>query len=74
MPSIAVTRELNAAIGDCELTFLPRSSIDFARAQQQHQDYQTALASLGCEVVVVPAPGARGRAASHDLVNSHAVP
>jgi len=56
MGTIAVTRELAAAIANCELTFLPRSKIDFARAQQQHLDYQSALSSLGCEVVVVPAP------------------
>ena len=56
MENIAVTRELTAAIGDCELTFLPRSRIDFAQAQQQHLDYQSALSSLGCELVVIPAP------------------
>ena len=56
MRTIAVTRELSAGIGNCELTFLPRSEIDFARARQQHLDYQSALSSLGCEVVVVPAP------------------
>jgi dimethylargininase len=56
MQTIAVTRELSAGIGGCELTFLPRSDIHFGRAQQQHQDYQAALSSLGCELVVVPAP------------------
>lgn len=56
MRTIAVTRELTTAIGNCELTFLPRSEIDVARAQQQHQDYQSALSSLGCEAVVIPAP------------------
>ena len=56
MRTIAVTRELSAGIGNCELTFLPRAEIDFARARQQHLDYQSALSSLGCEVVVVPAP------------------
>ena len=56
MRTVAVTRELTAAIGNCELTFLHRSAIDFAHAQQQHRDYQSALSSLGCEVVVVPAP------------------
>ncbi|MDH3819982.1 MAG: dimethylargininase [Gammaproteobacteria bacterium] len=56
MRTVAVTRELTAAIGNCELTFLHRSAIDFALAQQQHRDYQSALSSLGCEVVVVPAP------------------
>jgi len=54
MPIIAITRELNAAIGGCELTFLPRVSIDVALAQEQHQQYQSALSSLGCEVVVLP--------------------
>ena len=56
MQTIAVTRELSAEIGNCELTFLPRSNIDFGRAQQQHQDYQSALSSLGCETVSIPAP------------------
>src|SRR5210317_135129 len=56
METIAVTREMTAAIGECELTFLHRSAIDFGLAQQQHRDYQSALSSLGCEVVVVPAP------------------
>ena len=56
MRTVAVTRELTAGIGNCELTYLHRSEIDFALAQQQHQDYQSALSSLGCDVVVVPAP------------------
>ncbi len=50
----AITRELNPAIGDCELTFLPRVSIDPALALRQHEQYQAALASLGCEIVTVP--------------------
>jgi dimethylargininase len=56
MRTIAVTRELSPGIGNCELTFLPRAEIDFARAQQQHLDYQSALSLLGCEVVVIPVP------------------
>ena len=56
MRTVAITRELTDAIGNCELTFLQRSAIDYARAQQQHRDYQSALSSVGCEVVVVPAP------------------
>ena len=56
MRTIAVTRELSAGIVNCELTFLPRSEIDPGRAQQQHLDYQSALSSLGCETVVIPAP------------------
>jgi dimethylargininase len=50
----AVTREVSAAVGDCELTFLPRVKIDIGRVSQQHQKYQTVLSSLGCEVVTVP--------------------
>jgi dimethylargininase len=54
MALIAITRELNTAIGRCELTFLRRASIDIALAQQQHQHYQSVLSSIGCEIVVVP--------------------
>ncbi len=54
MALIAITREVNTAIGSCELTFLRRDNIDTALALQQHQDYQSALSSLGCEIVVVP--------------------
>ena len=54
MALIAITREVNAAIRNCELSFLPRVSIDIALALQQHQHYQSALSSLGGEIVVVP--------------------
>ena len=54
MALIAITREIDTAIGHCELTFLRRTSIDIALALQQHQQYQSVLSSLGCEVVVVP--------------------
>jgi len=50
----AITREVNPAIGRCELTFLPRVKIDADVLLQQHQQYQTLLSSLGCEVVTVP--------------------
>jgi len=50
----AITRDLNQAIGSCELTFLPRARIDPALAQQQHKLYQAALSSLGCEIITVP--------------------
>ena len=49
----AITRDVNAAIGSCELTFLPRVSIDASLASQQHRQYQSVLASLGCEIVTV---------------------
>jgi len=50
----AITRELNPAIVDCELTFQSRVAIDASLAHQQHEQYQAALADLGCEIVVVP--------------------
>lgn len=50
----AITRDVNTALGSCELTFLPRVRIDTGLAQQQHAEYQRALSSLGCEIVVVP--------------------
>lgn len=51
---IAITREVNRALGSCELTFLPRVSIDPDLAQRQHEQYLAALATLGCEIIVVP--------------------
>jgi dimethylargininase len=50
----AITREVNAAIGSCELTFLSRIEIDIDLALKQHEQYQSALSSLGCEIVSVP--------------------
>lgn len=50
----AVTREVNAALDTCELTFLSRIRIDIDLAMEQHQQYQSALSSLGCEIVSVP--------------------
>jgi len=54
MALTAITREVNTDLGSCELTFLPRVSIDIGLAQQQHQHYQSVLSSLGCGIVVVP--------------------
>jgi hypothetical protein len=54
MTRIAITRELNTGLGDCELTYQSRVAIDIPLAQQQHAYYQSALSSLGCEIVVVP--------------------
>lgn len=51
---IAMTRDVNADIGNCELTFLPRVRLNADLAMQQHRQYQLALSSLGCEIVTVP--------------------
>jgi dimethylargininase len=50
----AITRDVNAGMGNCELTFLPRVTISARLASQQHQQYQSVLSSLGCEIVTVP--------------------
>lgn len=50
----AITRAVSAGMGSCELTFLPRTRIDIDLASQQHQQYQSTLSSLGCEIVTVP--------------------
>lgn len=54
MPLTAITRDVNAAMDSCELTFVSRDTIDTALAVQQHEDYQSALSSLGCEIVTIP--------------------
>jgi dimethylargininase len=55
---IALTRDVDPSLADCELSFVDRTPIDVARAQRQHAAYCAALAGLGCEVVVLPpAPG-----------------
>ena len=48
---IAITREVSRSIAQCELTHFSRVQIDLELARRQHQQYQLALAELGCEVV-----------------------
>jgi dimethylargininase len=52
---IAMVRPVSRRIVDCELTHLARSPIDYDRAVAQHEEYQSALKALGCELVTVPA-------------------
>jgi dimethylargininase len=52
---IAITRGVSATINDCELTHLPPAAIDVALAREQHAAYESALASLGCEIRRIPA-------------------
>ncbi len=51
---VAITRQVSAAIGACELTHLPRVPIDVELARAQHRAYEQALASLGCRVLTLP--------------------
>ncbi len=55
---IAITRDVPRSIALCQLTHRDREPIDFVRATLQHQDYRRLLASLGCEVVSLPADDA----------------
>jgi len=52
---VAITRGISATINDCELTHVPRTPIDVALAREQHAVYESALASLGCEIRRIPA-------------------
>lgn len=52
---IAVTRDASATLGDCQLSFVPRTGIDLGRAREQHSAYRAALESLGCRVIALPA-------------------
>jgi dimethylargininase len=50
----AITRDVNADMGNCELTFMSRTGINTGLAIEQHQNYQSVLSSLGCRIVTVP--------------------
>jgi dimethylargininase len=52
---VAITRPVPQSLTDCELTHLPRVSIDSALARAQHAEFERTLAALGCEIVQVPA-------------------
>jgi dimethylargininase len=52
---MALLRGVPPSIVDCELTFLERRPIDFARAVEQHRAYARTLADLGLELIELPA-------------------
>jgi dimethylargininase len=51
---LAFTRSVPASIQHCELTHLAREPIDYARAVAEHDEYEAALARLGCRVQRLP--------------------
>ena len=51
----ALTRAVSPSLGACELTWMERQTIDFARAAEQHQSYERALSELGLHVISLPA-------------------
>jgi dimethylargininase len=52
---IAITRSPGPELARCELTHLPRRSIDIDRACAQHQAYKDALRGVGVRVIELPA-------------------
>src|SRR6188474_3435884 len=55
MKPIAIIRPVSTCIVDCELTHLAREPIDYARAAEQHAQYEAALIRRGCKIVRIPA-------------------
>jgi dimethylargininase len=55
MPITAITRAVSPSIHDCQVTFVVRQPIDIAKAIAQHDCYEATLASLGIQVVSLPA-------------------
>jgi dimethylargininase len=51
----AITRDVSASLGGCELSFVPRTEIDVGLAIAQHRAYRQALESLGCRVLALSA-------------------
>jgi dimethylargininase len=51
----AITRAVNPAIINCELSFIGRKPIDLTRAQEQHHAYERLLEKLGARVISLPA-------------------
>src|SRR5471032_2958476 len=48
--AVAITREVSASLGDCELTHLARVPIDVEVARAQHHAYEQALTEAGYRV------------------------
>ena len=53
MPT-AFTRAVSPRLAECQLTHLPRTPIDAAKAAEQHAAYEQAFADAGFEVVRLP--------------------
>jgi len=51
---IAITRKVSPSINQCELTYLERDPINLEIANDQHENYEKALRSLGLKVISLP--------------------
>jgi dimethylargininase len=55
---IAITRDVPSTIDQGQVTFHERQRVDVELARRQHHQYRVMLASLGCEVIGLPADDA----------------
>ncbi|MCP4536014.1 MAG: dimethylargininase [Chloroflexi bacterium] len=51
---VAITRPISPSIEHCELTHLPRETIDVNLAKRQHRQYENCLIDLGCKIHRLP--------------------
>jgi dimethylargininase len=51
---VAITRPVSPSIERCELTHLARQAIDIDVAGEQHRQYESCLAGLGCQIHHLP--------------------
>lgn len=51
---IAFTRAVSPRLAECQLTHLPRTPIDAAKAADQHAAYEQALAAAGFQILRLP--------------------
>jgi dimethylargininase len=47
----AITRKVSSSLPNCELSFIPRQTIDMEKARAQHHAYEDALAKLDVRVI-----------------------
>ena len=53
--TVAITRTVSPRFNECEITHIDRTPINVNIARAQHQEYINSLASLGCQIVELPA-------------------
>jgi len=51
---VAITRRISPRFNECEITHIDRTPINLDVARAQHEEYVTALKSLGCQVIELP--------------------
>jgi dimethylargininase len=51
----AITRRVSPCLRECELSFVPRQSIDIVKATQQHRIYEQRLTALGVRIMSLAA-------------------